>query len=57
MEFYFFIGSLYSYLAAMRIGEAARRLGLFGAPTFMVDDETFWGDDRLDEALEWAKKR
>jgi 2-hydroxychromene-2-carboxylate isomerase len=37
--------------------QAARRLGIFGAPTFMVADEMFWGDDRLDEALEWAKKQ
>ncbi len=37
--------------------DAARRLGIFGAPTFMVGDEMFWGEDRLDEALEWAKKR
>jgi 2-hydroxychromene-2-carboxylate isomerase len=37
--------------------DAARRLGIFGAPTFMVGEEMFWGDDRLDEALEWARKR
>ncbi len=28
--------------------------GLFGAPSFTVDDELFWGDDRLEDALEWA---
>jgi 2-hydroxychromene-2-carboxylate isomerase len=37
--------------------DAARRLGIFGAPTFMVGDEMFWGDDRLEEAIEWAKRR
>ncbi|MGH8668038.1 MAG: 2-hydroxychromene-2-carboxylate isomerase [Burkholderiales bacterium] len=37
--------------------EAARRLGIFGAPTFMVGEEMFWGDDRLEEAIEWAKRR
>lgn len=37
--------------------EAARRLGVFGAPTFAVDNEIFWGDDRLEDALEWARKR
>lgn len=33
--------------------EAARR-GLFGAPSFTVGDELFWGDDRLEQALDWA---
>jgi len=31
--------------------EAAAR-GIFGAPTFFVGDEMFWGNDRLDDALE-----
>ena len=31
--------------------EAARRLGIFGAPTFAVGEEIFWGDDRLEDAL------
>ena len=36
--------------------DTARRLGLFGAPTFVTQDgELFWGDDRLEQALEWAK--
>ncbi|HVE85115.1 MAG TPA: 2-hydroxychromene-2-carboxylate isomerase [Myxococcales bacterium] len=35
-------------------GEEARRLGLFGAPTFAVGEELFFGQDRLQEALEWA---
>ncbi|WP_020653831.1 2-hydroxychromene-2-carboxylate isomerase [Massilia niastensis] len=30
---------------------AARGLGIFGAPTFLVEGEMFWGDDRLDDAL------
>lgn len=34
--------------------DEARRLGIFGAPTFMVGDEMFWGNDRLEHALEWA---
>lgn len=29
-------------------------LGLFGAPSFTVETELFWGDDRLDAALDWA---
>jgi 2-hydroxychromene-2-carboxylate isomerase len=36
---------------------AARRLGLFGAPTFIVQGELFWGDDRLEDALEFAQAR
>jgi len=35
--------------------EEAKRLGLFGAPTFVVGTELFFGQDRMDEALEWAK--
>lgn len=32
----------------------AQQLGVFGAPTFAVDGELFWGDDRLEDAVEWA---
>jgi 2-hydroxychromene-2-carboxylate isomerase len=36
--------------------EAARRLGLFGAPSFVTrDGELFWGNDRLDMALDHAR--
>ena len=35
--------------------ERARQLGLFGSPTFVVGDEIFWGDDRLEDALAWCK--
>jgi 2-hydroxychromene-2-carboxylate isomerase len=28
-------------------------LGIFGAPTFVVDGEIFWGNDRMDEAFAW----
>lgn len=34
--------------------EQATALGIFGAPTFLVDGEMFWGNDRLDDALAWA---
>ena len=34
--------------------EAAQRTGIFGAPSFLVDGELFWGDDRLEDALDWA---
>lgn len=29
--------------------------GIFGAPTFRVGNEMFWGNDRLEAALEWCK--
>lgn len=35
----------------------ARRLGLFGAPSFIVDGELFWGDDRLEDALDAARQK
>jgi len=36
--------------------ERAQKLGLFGAPSFVTPDgEIFWGDDRLEQALNWAK--
>ena len=39
-----------------RTGEEASRLGIFGAPTFVVGQELFWGNDRLEDALEWARR-
>ena len=30
--------------------------GLFGAPSFTVGDELFWGNDRLETALAWATR-
>jgi 2-hydroxychromene-2-carboxylate isomerase len=30
--------------------EAAHRIGVFGVPTVAIDEELFWGDDRLEEA-------
>jgi len=34
----------------------ASELGLFGAPTLLVDGEMFWGNDRLEDALEWLRR-
>ena len=34
--------------------DVARSLGIFGSPTFVVGEEIFWGDDRLEHALEWC---
>jgi 2-hydroxychromene-2-carboxylate isomerase len=37
--------------------EEAGRRGIFGAPTFITaDGEVFWGNDRLERALVWAKQ-
>ena len=37
--------------------EEAQRLGIFGAPSFTTTDrELFWGNDRLERALAWAKR-
>lgn len=37
--------------------EEAGRLGIFGAPSFTLEDgELFWGNDRLEAAIAWAKK-
>ncbi len=36
--------------------EAAQRHGIFGAPNWRTaDGELFWGNDRLEEALAWAR--
>lgn len=34
--------------------EEAMALGVFGSPTFVASGEVFWGDDRLEDAVEWA---
>lgn len=34
--------------------ERAQELGIFGAPSLVIDNELFWGDDRLEDALAWA---
>jgi 2-hydroxychromene-2-carboxylate isomerase len=44
-------------LALRQQTEAAQRLGLFGAPSFVTaSGEVFWGNDRLEQALRWAKR-
>jgi 2-hydroxychromene-2-carboxylate isomerase len=37
--------------------EQARNKGVFGAPTFFVGTEMFWGNDRLDDALLFASEQ
>jgi len=36
--------------------EQAQALQLFGAPSFIVAGELFWGNDRLGDALAWATR-
>ncbi|MGE0035523.1 MAG: 2-hydroxychromene-2-carboxylate isomerase [Xanthobacteraceae bacterium] len=37
--------------------EEAQALGIFGAPRFITSDgELFWGNDRLERALRWARE-
>jgi len=38
--------------------EEAQQRGLFGAPSFTTaDGELFWGNDRLEAALRWARRQ
>ena len=37
--------------------EEAQELGIFGAPSFLVGGDLFWGDDRLEQALAVAAAR
>jgi 2-hydroxychromene-2-carboxylate isomerase len=36
--------------------EEAAAHGIFGAPSFTIGDELFWGNDRLEAALAWARR-
>jgi 2-hydroxychromene-2-carboxylate isomerase len=40
--------------ALRRQTEEAASRGLFGAPSFTIGNELFWGNDRLEAALAWA---
>jgi 2-hydroxychromene-2-carboxylate isomerase len=50
-------GSEEARSALRRRTEEAAALGLFGAPSFTVGDEIFWGNDRMEEAFDWAAQR
>lgn len=42
---------------ALRVAtDAAHELGVFGVPTVVVNDELFWGEDRLQDAAAALKK-
>ena len=34
----------------------AREKKIFGSPSFFTNNEIFWGDDRLEDAITWSKK-
>ena len=34
----------------------ARHNKIFGSPSFVVNKEIFWGDDRMEDAIKWSKK-
>tara|TARA_B100001778_G_scaffold87615_1_gene71244 strand:+ start:642 stop:1232 length:591 start_codon:yes stop_codon:yes gene_type:complete len=36
--------------------ESARKNKIFGSPSFIVGNEIFWGDDRMEDAITWSKK-
>ena len=36
--------------------ESARKNKVFGSPSFIVNSEIFWGDDRMEDAITWSKK-
>lgn len=43
--------------AQLRVNTSeAQRLGIFGAPDFMVNGELFFGQDRLEDAIAWARR-
>mgnify|MGYP001245292543 CR=1 FL=1 len=36
--------------------EKAKSKKIFGSPTFILNGEVFWGDDRLEDCIRWSKK-
>lgn len=42
--------------ALRRSTDEAMAKGIYGAPSFIVGQELFWGDDRLEQALRWASR-
>jgi len=36
--------------------DEAKRLGIFGAPDFVIGEELFFGQDRLEDAIAWAQR-
>ena len=36
--------------------DAAKARGVFGSPSFVTRGELFWGDDRMQDAIEWSRR-
>ena len=36
--------------------EMAKNKGIFGSPSFTIENEVFWGDDRCEDAIKWLLK-
>ncbi len=36
--------------------DSARNNKIFGSPSFIIKNEVFWGDDRMEDAIKWADK-
>ena len=36
--------------------EMAKNKGIFGSPSFIEENEVFWGDDRCEDAIKWLLK-
>ena len=36
--------------------DSARKNKVFGSPSFIVNSEIFWGDDKMEDAITWSKK-
>ncbi|HXE48958.1 MAG TPA: DsbA family protein [Ramlibacter sp.] len=58
------IGRVQSLASSPEIKEAfkqqasrALERGIFGAPSFVVAKELFWGDDRLEDAIAFARSK
>ena len=41
--------------AYLRATNEARQKGIFGVPSFIVGDELLWGEDRLEDAIQWTQ--
>ena len=37
--------------------ELAKSKKIFGSPTFIYQDEIFWGDDRLEDCIKWINRK
>lgn len=45
-----------THAALLAETDIARSLGIFGAPSFVVEGELFWGDDRMEDAAAFAAR-